>query len=331
MRRRSPRLGLWAALGLVLAAGLSGSCRPPAQYGVFPEPAPDAALAVDAAVPPRPGPGELRAATFNTHLFFDTVCDSGMCAAGDFEKVPTPSEFARRADSLAAAVRAFGADVVALQEIENQTALAALSSRLSDLYPTAVLGETDFAASIDVAVLGAGSLLEVRKHRSMPLTRPDGSTTYFSRELLEVHLSIKGRRVVMFAAHFRSKVSDDPGRRLAEAQAARDLVLRTSRELPAAVVLLGGDLNDTPGSPPIAALESAPELSRVAADRPPELVATYEWNGKAQAIDHLFLVRSPAANVSYVPASAAAVRDGAGSGGLAGSDHAALVADFALR
>ena len=234
------------------------------------------------------------------------------------------------ADAVAKAVRAMGADVVALQEIENQTALTAISSRLRDLYPTAVLGETDFAASIDVAVLGAGTLLEVRKHRSMPLKRPDGSTTYFSRELLEVHLDLKGRRVVLFAAHFRSKVSDDPGRRLAEAQASRDIVVATAKEFPAAVVLLGGDLNDTPGSPPLDAMESVPSLLRVAKDRPPELVTTYVWNGKAQAIDHLFLALSAAANADYVPASAIAVHDAMGSG-LAGSDHAALVADIGLR
>jgi endonuclease/exonuclease/phosphatase family metal-dependent hydrolase len=311
------------------------SCRPPSSFelrgadGGAAGGADDLATPVDGACGRRLAqPGVLRAATFNTHLFFDTTCDSGQCAAGDFEQAPTSLVFSQRADALAGAVRCLGADVVALQEIETQTCLDALTSRLRDLYPTAVLGETGAAGSIDVAVLGAGRLLEVRRHRGMTLTRPDGSRTYFSREFLEVHMEQAGRRVVLFAAHFRSKVSDDPGRRLAEAQAARDIITATAKELPDAVVLFGGDLNDTPGSPPLLALESDPALLRVAKDRPASAVATYSWNGAAQAIDHLFLVQRPAAQ--YVAGSASAVRDGAQDKGLAGSDHAALRADFTM-
>lgn len=287
------------------------------------------ATAADASAAAPSDPLLLRAATFNTRLFFDPTCESGRCGAGDFEQVPTPQAFALRADSLAAAVRGMGADVVALQEVETQAALDALAARLADRYPTAVLGETGLPGSIDVAVLGAGALLAVRRHRAQPLMRPDGSATSFTRELLEVHMQVKGRRVVLLAAHFRSKVDDDPGRRLAEAQAARDIVLGTAKEFPDAVVLLGGDLNDTPGSPPISALESAPALLRVASDRPPASVATYTWNGNAQAIDHLFLALG--ASGMYVPASAAAVHDPSGKQGLAGSDHAALRADFRIH
>lgn len=292
---------------------------------------------VDAAVSPTDlldpydptDPSVLRVATFNTRLFFDTRCDSGMCAAGDFEQVQTPAAFARRAEQLAAGIRSLRADVVALQEIESQESLDALSQHLKDLYPTAVLGETGLPGSIDVAVLGSGSLLLVRRYRDRRLTRPDGSVTSFTRELLEVHLMVKGRRVIVLAAHFRSKVNDDPGRRLAEAQAARDILVATATEFPDAVVLLGGDLNDTPGSPPLAALEEVPTLLRVARDRPPASVTTYTWQGQGQSIDHLFLSLSPRG--AYLPASAAAVHDPSGSSGLAGSDHAALRADFKLN
>lgn len=315
---------------IVTAAALVG-CR---DDGLAPkEPA---STATDAAAPPaadaapdvRADPSVLRAATFNTHLFFDPTCDSGRCGAGDFEQAPSPQDFALRAASLAAAIRALDADVVALEEIETQGSLDALAAHLGDVYPTSVLGETGFAGSIDVAVLAAGVLLAVRKHRDQPLTRPDGSTTSFTREFLEVHLQVKGRRVILFAAHFRSKSSDDPGRRLAEAQAAHDIILRSAKEFPEAVVLLGGDLNDTPGSPPIAALEATPELVRVAKDRPPASIATYTWNGNAQAIDHLF--QAVTASGAYLPASAKAVYDTTGKLGLAGSDHAALRADFRL-
>ena len=62
--------------------------------------------------------------------------------------------------------------------------------------------ETGLPASIDVAVLSRGTLLEVRRHRDRVLTRPDGTKTTFSRELLEVHVDLRGQRLVMFAATF---------------------------------------------------------------------------------------------------------------------------------
>lgn len=320
-----------AVTGLGVGISLVG-CRPTDQIIGF-HAEPDSAVVQDFAITDAVADSQrvrsdLRALTYNTHLFFDTVCDSGRCMPSDFEQVRTMQAFSAKADAVATALRGLSADVVALQEIENQTALDALSGRLRDLYPTVVLGETGLPGSIDVAVLGAGSLVLVRTHRSQTLTRPDGSTTSFARELLEVHMMIKGRRVVMFAAHFRSKVSDDPGRRLAEAQAARDIVLKTAAEFPDAVVILGGDLNDTPGSPPLDSMESAPNLLRVAKDRPAASVATYSYNGTEQAIDHLFVAR--AARVSYVAGSASAQHDSTRFG-LAGSDHAALLADFALH
>ncbi len=95
------------------------------------------------------------------------------------------------------------------------------------------------------------------------------------------------------------KVSDDPGRRLAEAQATRDILLATAAEFPDAVVLLGGDLNDTPSSPPLEALEILSAMLRVGGDRPLSSITTYSWNGMDQAIDHLLVVLS-SARASYL-------------------------------
>ena len=326
MRRRA----LWRC-GLSLGLWLFG-CRP-VDLSALHDAATPSGGAVDLAKVPavEDGPplvGDLRAVTFNTHLFFDLVCDSGRCGPTDFEQVPSAQAFSDKADAVAKALRRMNGDVVALQEIENQNALDAVAGRLRDVYPTVVLGETGLPASIDVAVLSRGSLLSVRRYHDRVLTRPDGTKTTFSRELLEVHVSLRGRELVMFSAHFRSKSSDDPGRRLAEAQATADIIQQTAKEFPDAVIVLGGDLNDTPGSPPLAALEGVPGLLRVAKDRPLSSAATYSWNGDLQAIDHLFLWQS--ARVDYVAGSANAQHD-ATRFGLAGSDHAALLADFALH
>jgi endonuclease/exonuclease/phosphatase family metal-dependent hydrolase len=279
----------------------------------------DAGAAVDA------GPS-FRVLTFNVRRFFDPVCQSGQCAAGDFEALPTQADFEARADQLAAGIRATGADVVVLQEIENQACLDALSSRLSDILPGATMGETGAPGSMDVAVLARVAIARTVKHRGSILIRPDGSTTSFSREFYEVHVQLLEREVIAFAAHFRSKVNDDSGRRLAEAQAAHTIVTQAAAANPDAVVLLAGDLNDTPGSAPIDALEADAALIRVARENPVADQATYIFSGQGQAIDHVFrAARSPGITV---PGSVKVLK---GPGGYAGSDHFALQADFTVR
>jgi len=88
---------------------------------------------------------------------------------------------------------------------------------------------------------------------------------------------------------------------------------------------LGGDLNDTPGSQPIAALEGNGRMTRVAAELG-EGAATYTFDGQPQAIDHLYLVETPVG--TYMRGTARVVRSN--QRGLAGSDHAGLVATFGL-
>lgn len=315
----------------VILALAASACRPPPEPQYDTAATHDAATVFDAGVETGQDAASvdnvLRVATFNVHLFFDPTCDSSNCGPGEFEAAPSEAEFDARADAIANAIRGLEADVVSLQEIETQAAMNAISSRLEDLYPTAVFAETGAPGSVDVAVLGRGAFLEARKHRYHPMLKPDGTSTYFSREFLEVHFDHDGQRVILFSAHFRSKSNDDPGRRLAEAQAAHDIVIASASEFPEGIVVLGGDLNDTPGSEPIDALENGGVLSRVAQDLPLVDQGTYQWNGQAQAIDHVFLATS--ASGVYVPASARVVH-GPNAWGPADSDHAALTADLDL-
>ena len=285
------------------------------------------ALSDDAGVD-QPAPTRVRVATFNVRRFFDTTCQSGACGPGDFEAVLTAQAFDARATELAQALTALEADVVSLQEVENQACLDALLGKLTQVFPHGALGETGAPASMDVAVLSRTPLEQVLGHRAQErLTRPDGSTTTFSRELLEAHVRASdGTEVVLFAAHFRSKVSDDPGRRLAEAQATRRVLAALAEANPGALVLLGGDLNDTPGSPPLDALTAEPGgLRRAAEDLPEAAQATFVFNGQGQAIDHLLQAVTPAG--ALVPRSARVWKAGRGYGG---SDHAALTADYQL-
>ncbi|MGI5864112.1 MAG: endonuclease/exonuclease/phosphatase family protein [Myxococcales bacterium] len=328
-------------LALLASAAVLASCHPrtPAElYGRPPVvrdagvPGPggaDAGVAEpldagsDDAGVPQPPEGRLRVATYNVRRLFDTVCDSQACGGNEFEEVPNERQFAERADQIATAIRGLAAHAVLLQEIETQAAFDALAARLPEMTAGA-FGEIGVPGSVDVGILARGEIDEVRKHRAHKvLTRPDGTQTCFSRELLEVHLQIEDAPVVLFAAHFRSKSNDDPGRRLAEAQAAAEIIAATSAERPEALVVFGGDLNDEPGSAPLEAIESSGGLVRVAGELPDDEAGTY-WYSGPHAIDHLFI--DTRASGAYVPGTAR-VAHGVGWG-LGGSDHAALVADF---
>lgn len=278
--------------------------------------------------PDAPTVERVRMATFNVRRFFDTVCDSGMCESEDYEVQLLPTYFEQRATQIADAIRALDADLVALEEVETQACLDALLSRLADTMPYGVLGEIDTVASVDVAILSRRPIETVLEHRAAnPLTLPDGTVTTLSRELLEVHArSDSGRKLVLFAAHFRSKVNDDPARRLAEAQTSARIVNARATQDPDAIVVLGGDLNDTPSSPPLNALVVDGGLIRVADDLSLSAQATYYYQGRGQSIDHLLL--APTAAAARIPHASRVWRD---DGGYGGSDHAALSSDFAAN
>jgi predicted extracellular nuclease len=259
-------------------------------------------------------------ATYNVRRFFDTVCQSHSCAPGDYEELPSTADFNARADQIATAIRGLDVQLVMLEEVETQACVDALETRLSDILPNAVLGETGGAASVDVAILSAWPITEVVKHQATEaLIRPNNTLTSFSREFLEVHLDSPGGPVIAFAAHFRSKVSDDPGRRLAEAQKAHEIMLKVAEAHPEAMVILGGDLNDTPGSDPLNALESDGLLLRTDSDI--SNAATIQYQGRGEAIDHVYLVKS---SPGTYQAASAKVFHGAPDWGYGGSDHAAM-------
>jgi endonuclease/exonuclease/phosphatase family metal-dependent hydrolase len=281
--------------------------------GLYVDEVPDTAIAV--------GIG-----TLNLARFFDTTCDSERCADGDFEYQPTQAEFDYRVFQIQQGIEMLEVDVVLVQEVETAASLEALRRALGDEWVTAEIGETGFAASLDVGVLARFPATRTTGYRDrIEVQRPDGSTTTFAREFLEVTLDVQGRELIVFTSHFKSKNNDDPGRRFGEAAAARDIVLARAIASPNAVLVLGGDLNDTPGSGPLNELERLGGLERTT-----QIIdgrdGTIVFRGEAQAIDHLYLATDAAGSV--LRDSVRVVRDA--SNNLGGGDHAGLRATVVL-
>lgn len=313
-----------------------------------PHPAPDA-TAADTNAPPElgldcgaengessePGP-TIRVATFNLQRLFDTDCDSGRCEPGQWEAVPSPADYRARIDGIAEATAAFEADILLFQEIEEKGVLEDLAAALEAegrAYPVLAFGETGAAASVDVGILARGQLQgePLRYRDSRRLRRPNGSPTAFSREFLGVRLRIDGQDVVAFNSHFKSKVNDDPGRRLAEAREARQILTEIADERPEALVVFGGDLNDIPGSAPMEELTENDAVRRAGANQPVDQTWSYCFREQILRIDHILW--APTCGGRYLPGTTKAwgKRICPARQQLAGSDHAAVTADFRLR
>jgi endonuclease/exonuclease/phosphatase family metal-dependent hydrolase len=268
-------------------------------------------------------PARVRLLTLNAHRLFDLRCDSSACGGSAYEALPSGEAFDAQVQRLALGIARAAPDAVCVQEVETESALDALQRALGGRYITAVLGETGGPGSVDVAVLSRDPLREVRRHRrAHPLVLPDGRRATFARELLEVRLDHHGREVVVFCAHFRSKVRDEPERRAAEGAAAAEIVSSVAQQRPDALVLMAGDLNDHPGSDALNALQRS-GLRRVAERLGPDGDITWRGRAGAFALDHI--LHAPTA-ARWTEAGVEVLRDG--DGGYAGSDHAALRADF---
>jgi endonuclease/exonuclease/phosphatase (EEP) superfamily protein YafD len=262
----------------------------------------------------------VRLATWNVRLFFDDVCDLGICSEDGRERQPTTEQFQARAEQIADAVARVDADVIVLQEVETQACLDAVRQYLGEGYQVFEVGETRRAGSIDTAVIARTEApARIVTHRQDSFVREDGETSQFLREFMEIHVTLEGSEVIMFAAHYRSQVNDDPAQRYAEATRSREILDDVAQRHPDALIVLGGDLNDIPGSRTLEILEEGDGLIRVAS----ELEEDWTINsGHLAAFDHLYLVPGRG---DYLEGSVEIIRD-LPSGG--GSDHAPLVANF---
>ena len=319
-RRTPPNAALSLALAGLLAAPAFGC---PGTEEHLDEPR------VDADVPPpdAPEPVPLRVADFNAHDFFDDHADA-------VEQVLTAAEYQAKLAAVGAVLLSLAADVVVLQEIESQRVLDDLAAGpLASLgYGARVLAPTNDPRGIHVAALSRVAFDKVVSHANDYFTLA-GTTTpqhKYARDCLELHLSYGGRQVVLLGVHFRSKVvPDDPDKRLAEAQHTRAVADALTTASPSLAVLVLGDFNDTPGSPPVlAVVGAAPSLFADSAEKVAPLADawTYTYSGQHQLIDHQ--MASPGLALLLDPA-AVAIPHGADVGKA--SDHAPVLATYRIR
>lgn len=227
--RRSPsraRAAAFALLAALILASLAacGSCSM--------EPKPGAAISL---------------MSYNLMAFFDPVDHGGeyedfKAAAGWNEEA-----YRRRLKNAASAVRGAlpgGPDILAVQEIENERALADLALELGG-YPYALMAK-ERSAVLSSALLSRYPVRSLRAHKALP---PPGGPASVPREILEAEIDLGGLGLTVFAAHWKSKLggaAETEAERRAAAALLNALVAARLAAEPGAAVVIAGDLNENP-------------------------------------------------------------------------------------
>lgn len=297
-------------------------------------------LILAAALAQTPGtaaPDRFTVATYNTQNLMDQHDDPYT------QDQRTPAKSEKQIKKLAAVIRHLDADLLALQEVENEGFLNTLvKQRLGDMgYRYVVVQPTNSNFGQNLALVSRRPIVTVTSHRFRDLRLPGHDRTWrFARDLLQVRIQITPRRTIdVFVVHYKSRrdARNDPfsaNHRLAEATATWTILEQLkSHDADEPWTLLMGDLNDTPDSPTLRTLlhpdaDARPLLADLHAGLPDPDRVTYRLKPYRSTID--YILASPALAKRVVPGSPRMLND---RKLLSGSDHAPVVAafDFADR
>ena len=205
---------------------------------------------------PDEGPGELpppqplRLVTWNCKDFFDNV--KGNCGGcWNYEVVLSKVDYQAKLAEIAQGLRELDGDVVVLQEIENLGVLADLATHalLSDRgYQHRKLEVGNDGRGINLGVMSRVPIEKYVSHKGDEFDRVDepGKLYKFARDAVEVHVTFNEQKVVILGAHLKARSSDDPPRRIAEAQQVRSYADKLKAADPSRYIFILGDMNDTP-------------------------------------------------------------------------------------
>lgn len=267
-----------------------------------------------------------RLATFNVRNYFDGFDDP---MTRDEKTAKDPVSAAAVAD----VIRESHADLVALQEIETIEELTVLRDRhgLTEVYPYLVLLEGNDTRGTDVALMSRYPVSGVKSHKDEVIGVDKGKDTKFRRDLLQADVALPNEQTLrVFVTHYvKQGNSWNDDRRLEEAEATRNIVLKESREFPVAHTVVMGDCNDFVGSATLNTLTSPADDATLynISDGTPNSWGHWEWQAKKYGgpsrLDHIFTTGE-----FYQRLVGHGVMEGASA--LKASDHNLVFADFLL-
>ena len=272
-------------------------------------------------------PLALRVLNWNVHNLENDKDDSG--APG--ETIVSTAEYTAHRKAVGIVLNEIDADVLVLTEVENKAVLDDLNAtELGGKYMASSLIDGNDYRGVDIGVLSKYPIASVVSHKdeAFTLNGTQGPNYYFARDCPEVHIQFNGRNMVFLGSHFKAKSNDDPIKRLAEAQHTRAIANSLAKADPTRAIVILGDFNDTPGSPPYLAVvgEGANLFTDVSLSIPMADRWTYDFQGKLELIDFQIVnpVLAPMVDTKSVSIRHSANVDNA-------SDHAPVIATYMVN
>lgn len=210
------------------------------------------------------------------------------------------------------AIKATGADILALQEVENLDTLKRFRSEYLGgfrSYEYAVAVDGNDPRLIDVAVLSRYPIVHVRSYAHL---RTGRSQALFSRDCLEVDVLVGKKLLTLFVQHYKSMMGGRDAthdRRKLQVEATLEIIKdRFGRSAGREPFVVLGDFNDymqtdDEGSPAIGGLVEWGQVENVLGRLPKEEQWTHYWDKakKYSALDYLLPSRTLADASSKPP------------------------------
>ncbi len=244
--------------------------------------------------------------TFNLHNFFDNKSETGDAA----EPVYSDAELELKKKKLSFVIANVlnCPEVLGVQEVENAMLLADLAKRMSsDCNFTYSVNHRESAdiRGADVALLTDPRSIQtvnITQHQSCTSLEtgvvdshvkcPSGEEPLFSRQPLQVDLTIEQVPVSIIVVHFKSKrggeVETQP-RRIAQATFINQFVEQLSNEHPSQNIIVLGDFNDYYHSSAMNRLRANGFLADHFAELPEDQQYSYIFDGASQLIDGILV------------------------------------------
>ncbi len=304
---------------------------------------------------------KVRIATFNCenlftrHRFGSGIRESDITKEGwDLNQNGFVRLKPRAKELTAKTINALKADIVALQEVEGIAALKSFRNKFLGgfkAYPhVALIGGND-PRLIDVAVLSKYPIIHARSYQHVKET-PQKRNFIFSRDCLEVDISIYGKPVTLYVNHFKSmngRRAATRSRRLLQAKTVRRIVTaRFGEQAGNHPFIILGDLNDYPrtdeqGASAITLLANWDQVENVVARLPEDERWTHYYAHKDSysQLDYMLVSNSLCSRIKRVhierrglPGRArrfiGARLKGVGKSNPKASDHCPLVVELEI-
>ncbi|MEU3987152.1 endonuclease/exonuclease/phosphatase family protein [Streptomyces platensis] len=229
------------------------------------------------------------------------------------------------------------ADILLTVEVEDRLTLHRFNRQVlagqfdAEPYPFNMLIDGNDIRGIDVGLFSRHPITSVRSH----IFDKKDSREIFSRDCPEFEIDIDGEPLWLLGNHFKSKLGGGADKRKLQGERVAQLY-RAALERSAHVVV-AGDLNDTPGSPPLTFLEATSLKDAMTHDSYEGPPGTHgKCTSRNDKIDYLMFSPELFAKVDTVEVERRGIFEfGApfdtvtGPGNQA-SDHAAVVAELDL-